>query len=100
MVKDEHSNLRHLVTEERDDDKHKRRGHWTHWTSNGTFTLKTNDKASTVLYDLFIGDKYLGNYLKMSTAVQDILSGARDQELGFSGAVCGLPESVSKWNNR
>lgn len=98
MTKDEHSNLRHLVTHERDDDKHKAKGRWRHWTAAGAFELKSDWKAGILIYELYFAGQLVDTYLHISTAIADVLSGDKNEKMGIHGQTCGLPQSVNQWN--
>ena len=87
------------MTEGRED-KFKPRGHWTHWTANGTFEIKTNILAGSLVYEVYFQDRHITNYFELGTAVTQLRDGTLDQELGISGKTAGPPARLSDWNNR
>lgn len=98
MIKDENSNLRHLVTHERQDDRHKTKGLWRHWTSAGAFELKSDWKAGILIYELYFAGQLIDTYLHISTAIADVLIGDKNEKMGIHGQTCGLPPSINQWN--
>lgn len=81
------------------EDKHKPRGHWTHWTANGTFELKSSTAAGSLIYELYFRGKFVARSFEIGTLIGNVLNGSLDAELGLPGATSKLPARPYDWNN-
>lgn len=80
-------------------DRHKPQGHWTHWTSEGTFEIKSEFVAGLIVYRVVFQDRLIARYFEISSAIDDLLDGALDDVLGVYGVAAGLPDKLRRWNN-
>lgn len=85
--------------EDRREDKHKPKGPWRHWTRWGTFEIKSAIANGILVYQLHFAGRLIDHSFEPATLVKAVRLGDYDSALGFPGASCELPASVSDWNN-